>query len=56
MIAGAHMLISPDTATIHLAAAAGVPCTVLLPNSSRWQNGIHTVLNSEVSLVQIRQR
>ncbi|MBP6509388.1 MAG: glycosyltransferase family 9 protein [Candidatus Kapabacteria bacterium] len=29
MIAGAHMLISPDTATIHLAAATGVPCTVL---------------------------
>lgn len=29
VIAGAHMLISPDTATIHVAAATGVPCTVL---------------------------
>lgn len=29
MIAGAHMLISPDTATIHVAAVTGVPCTVL---------------------------
>ncbi len=29
VIAGAHMLISPDTATIHVAAASGVPCTVL---------------------------
>lgn len=29
LIAGARQLISPDTATIHVAAAAMVPCTVL---------------------------